>query len=126
MPHHRILVVDDSELVHELARMALDAHAGWEVRCTASGADAVALAASERPDAILLDVEMPQLDGPATVAALRADPAVARTPIVFMTAHDSPDELARLHALGVAGVLAKPFAVDALADQLADTLGWPR
>jgi CheY-like chemotaxis protein len=126
MPHHRILVVDDSELVHELARMALEGHAGWEIRCAASGTEAVALAAAERPDAILLDVEMPQLDGPATVAALRADPAAAQTPIVFLTAHDDPDQLARLRALGVAGVLAKPFAVDALADQLSDLLGWAR
>jgi CheY-like chemotaxis protein len=112
--------------VHELARMALEGHAGWEVRCTASGAEAVALAAAERPDAILRDVVMPQLDGPATVRALRADPAAADVPVVFLTAHDDPDELARLRALGVAGVLAKPFALDALADQLADTLGWTR
>ncbi len=126
MPHHRILVVDDSELVHELARMALEGHARWEIRCAASGAEAVALVGTERPDAILLDVEMPQLDGPATVAALRAAPAAADTPIVFLTAHDDPDELARLRALGVAGVLAKPFAIDALADELAGMLGWAR
>jgi len=106
--------------------MALEGHAGWEVRCAASGAEAVALAAAESPDAILLDVEMPQLDGPATVAALRADPAAADTPIVFLTAHDDPDELARLRTLDVAGALAKPFAIDALAGELADLLGWPR
>jgi CheY-like chemotaxis protein len=126
MPHYRILVVDDSKLVHELARMALEGQDGWEVRCTASGSDAVALAASEQPDAILLDVEMPEMDGPATVAALRADPVGARTPIVFLTAHDAPEELARLRALDVAGVLAKPFDVRALGGQLADLLGWSR
>ncbi|HKG39250.1 MAG TPA: response regulator [Conexibacter sp.] len=126
MPRYRILVVDDSKLVHELARIALEAHDGWEVRCTASGTEAVALAAAEPPDAILLDVEMPELDGPETVAALRATPITAQTPVVFLTAHDGPDELARLHALGVAGVLAKPFDVDTLGDQLADLLGWER
>lgn len=126
MSRYRILVVDDSKLVHELARVALETQAGWEVRCTASGAEAVALAASERPDAVLLDVEMPELDGPATVAALRAEPACTGLPIVFLTAHDDPDELAGLRALGVAGVLAKPFEIDALAGQLADVLGWPR
>jgi two-component system alkaline phosphatase synthesis response regulator PhoP len=124
MPRCRILVVDDSKLVHELARVALGAHDDWEIRCTASGAEAVALAAAEPPDAILLDVEMPELDGPATVAALRAEPASARTPIVFLTAHDDPDELARLLALDVAGVLPKPFDVNTLGDQLADLLGW--
>jgi CheY-like chemotaxis protein len=126
MPPCRILVVDDSKLVHELARMGLEAHAGWAVRCAFSGREALALAAAERPDAILLDVEMPGLDGPATVAALRAESACAQVPVVFLTAHDAPDELARLRGLGVAGVLAKPFEVDALADQLAGVLGWVR
>ncbi|HEV7773554.1 MAG TPA: response regulator [Conexibacter sp.] len=126
MPRYRILVVDDSKLVHELARVALEAHAGWEVRCTASGAEAVALSAAEPPDAILLDVEMPELDGPDTVAALRAEPITAQTPVVFLTAHDDADELARLRALDVAGVLPKPFDVNTLGGQLADLLGWPR
>lgn len=124
MPRYRILVVDDSKLVHELARVALESHDGWEVRCTASGAEAVALAAAEPPDAILLDVEMPELDGPETVAALRAEPSCAHSPVVFLTAHDDPDELARLRTLGVAGVLPKPFDANTLGDQLADLLGW--
>jgi CheY-like chemotaxis protein len=126
MPPYRILVVDDSELVQELARMALESHAGWEVRCATSGADALSLAASEPPDAVLLDVEMPDMDGPQTVAALRGEPRCAHTPIVFLTGHDDPQELARLRALDVAGVLAKPFEVSSLAGQLAQTLGWPR
>jgi CheY-like chemotaxis protein len=126
MPDCRILVVDDSKLVHELARMALEGQAGWAIRCAASGAEAVSLAAAEQPDAILLDVEMPEMDGPATVAALRADPACADLPIVFLTAHDDPGELAQLRALDVAGVLAKPFDVGTLGDELAAVLGWPR
>jgi CheY-like chemotaxis protein len=126
MPHYRILVVDDSKLVHELVRMALEGQAGWEIRCAASGTEAIELANAERPDAILLDVEMPELDGPATLAALRAQPITAQTPVVFLTAHDDPDELARLRELGAAGVLAKPFDVNALADELAELLGWPR
>lgn len=104
--------------------MALERRAGWEVACASSGEAAVALAAAQPPDAVLLDVEMPGLDGPATVAALRAQPLVAHTPIVFLTAHDDERELERLRALDVAGVLAKPFDVDALGDQLAATLGW--
>lgn len=104
--------------------MALEGQAGWEIRCAASGAEAVASATAEQPDAILLDVEMPEMDGPATVAALREQPVTAQTPIVFLTAHDDPDELARLHALDVAGVLAKPFDVGTLGDELTDLLGW--
>lgn len=107
--------------------MALEARENWEIRCAASGAEAVALATAEPPDAIVLDVEMPAMDGPATVAALRAEPLTARTPVVFLTAHDDPEALARLRALdGVAGVIAKPFDVATLGDELADLLGWTR
>jgi len=124
MAPYRILVVDDSELVHELARMALADGPGWDVRCVASGAEAVAAASSLPPDAVLLDVEMPDMDGPATVAALRAQPATADTPILFLTGHDDPAQRARLHQLDVAGVLSKPFDVAALPGQVAEALGW--
>jgi CheY-like chemotaxis protein len=126
MPLCRILVIDDSKLVHELARMALETQAGWQIRCAASGREAVAMARVESPDAVLLDVEMPEMDGPATVAALRANPLTAHTPVVFLTAHDDPAELERLRALAVTGVLAKPFDVSTLAGELADLLGWQR
>jgi CheY-like chemotaxis protein len=126
MHRYRILVVDDSKVVHELARAALETTAGWEVRCAGSGADALALAASMRPDAVLLDVEMPGMDGPATLAALRARSASATTPVLFLTGHDDATERARLAALAVDGVLSKPFDVAALAGEVADALGWPR
>lgn len=126
MASYRILVVDDSELVQELARMALADGAGWEVQCATSGAEAIAAASSLAPDAVLLDVEMPEMDGPATVAALRAQPATAQTPILFLTGHDDPAERARLAALDVVGVLSKPFDFAELPDQVAGALGWVR
>ena len=107
--------------------MALGGREDWEIRCAASGGEAVALATAEPPDAILLDVEMPAMDGPATVAALRAEPVTARIPVVFLTAHDDPAALARLRALnGVAGVITKPFDVGSLGDELSQLLGWAR
>ncbi len=127
MPDHRILVVDDSKLVHELVHLALEARPDWEVLTTDSGVEALERVTREQPDALLLDVEMPQLDGPATLAALRTrDGAVADTPVVFLTGHQDPSERARLQALDVAGVIAKPFELDRLADQLAELLGWER
>ncbi len=126
MPRYRILVVDDSKLVHELARVALESVAGWDVRCADSGAEALRLVAAERPDAVLLDVEMPEMDGPATLAALRSRPGSADMPILFLTGHDEPAERSRLAALAVDGVLSKPFEVDALAGEVANTLGWTR
>jgi CheY-like chemotaxis protein len=126
MPCYRILVVDDSKLVHELVRYALSTVAGWSVVCGESGAQALQIVDAALPDAILLDVEMPGMDGPATAAELRRRGAVARTPIVFMTAHDDPAERARLDACDVSGVVAKPFDAEQLADDLCGMLGWAR
>ena len=82
----RILVVDDDELLREVAKAALEIVGGWQVVTAHSGAEARSPGAPERPDAILLDVMMPGVDGPSTVAALRADPATARIPVIFLTA----------------------------------------
>lgn len=122
----RILVVDDSPLVHELARIALEQVAGWQVLAAHTGAEAVEIAAREQPDALLLDVEMPGLDGPATLRALRERAATRELPAVFLTGHDDADGRARLAALGAAGVLGKPFEVSGLAGELAGLLGWAR
>jgi CheY-like chemotaxis protein len=121
----RVLVVDDSPLVLELARLAL-AGAGWDVECCDSGERAVGRGAAEPPDAVLLDVEMPGMDGPATLAALRADPVSARVPVLFLTGHDDPARRERLAALDVQGVLAKPFDVTGLPAEIAEALGWER
>ena len=106
--------------------MALADGAGWEVRCVPSGAAAIAATAASAPDAVLLDVEMPDMDGPATVAALRAQPTTAQTPILFLTGHEDPAERARLATLDVVGVLSKPFDFAELPGQVADALGWAR
>jgi CheY-like chemotaxis protein len=127
MPGYRILVVDDSRLVHDLVRIAFEARPGWTLLHADSGAEALARVNSGQPDALLLDVEMPDLDGPATLAALRAaGGAAAATPVVFLTGHDEPSERARLEALEPAGVIGKPFELEQLADQLAGLLGWTR
>lgn len=124
MARRRILVVDDSGLVRQLAQMALDTIGGWEVLCAESGSEALELADSEQPEAILLDVVMPGMDGFATLAALRAGPTTARIPVILVTAKDKPADRAHSESLGAAGMIAKPFAVHELADQVAAILGW--
>jgi len=124
MPQRRILLVDDSPLVHELARVALESVSGWELTCVLSGAEALEHRTDEPLDAVLVDVEMPGMDGPETVAALSAAPATSSVPKVFLTGHDDPATRARLSGLGVAGILAKPFDVAGLGDELARMLGW--
>ena len=118
----RVLVVDDSLLMRSAATLGLGRVAGWQVATAASGRDGVELAASYRPDAILLDVVMPELDGPATLRALREQAATHDTPVVFLTA--DAGEPGDLVALGAAGVIAKPFKPDDLAEQLSELLGW--
>lgn len=120
----RILVVDDDELLREVASYALELIGGWEVRTAASGLDAQGCARTDRPDAILLDVMMPGMDGPATVAALRADPSTRDIPVIFLTAKLPPDELGAWGQLRVAGVIGKPFDPMRLADEMARLLGW--
>jgi CheY-like chemotaxis protein len=120
----RILVVDDSPLMLLAVGIGLERPDRWAVTTTGSGRAAIVIAAQHRPDAVLLDVTMPDLDGPDTLRALRADPATASIPVVFMTAAIA-DEV-RLRALGAAGVIGKPLDLATLGDQLDEALGWLR
>lgn len=120
----RILVVDDSALVRQLAHVALDTIGGWEVLRAESGAEALEQADAERPEAILLDVVMPGMDGFATLSALRAKPTTADIPVILVTAKDKAADRERAESLGATGMIAKPFAVEELAGQVAAVLGW--
>jgi CheY-like chemotaxis protein len=118
----RILYIDDEEDISAVATMSLELDPGFEVRACASGHDAVPLAASWQPDIILLDVMMPGIDGPSTLAALRAQAETADIPIVFITARTQAQEVEALKALGARGVIAKPFDPMALAGTVRDYL----
>jgi CheY-like chemotaxis protein len=120
-----ILIIDDDDDIREIAQLALELGASWKVLTASSGADGVAAAASSRPDAILLDVMMPGVDGPATLELLRRNDVTRSIPVVFLTAKSRPAERERLMALGVRGVLAKPFDPMFLSEQVAALLGWP-
>jgi CheY-like chemotaxis protein len=119
----KVLVIDDEDDIRHVAKLALGRVGGMEVVDTGHSVDAVEIAAREAPDAILLDVMMPERDGPSTLAALRADDRTAAIPVVFLTAKVMPSEILRLKALGVAGVLTKPFDPMTLAAALRAALG---
>jgi len=106
-----VLVVDDDPDIRRIAALSLERIGGYRVVLAACGEDALALAARDTPDLVLLDVSMPAMDGPETLRALRAVPGLDRVPVVFFTATSSDVEVARLLALGAAGVIAKPFDV---------------
>jgi len=121
----RILLIDDEELIRVIAEVSLAKVGGWEVLTARSGEEGLAKAAAEHPDAILLDVMMPGLDGPGTLVRLQADPATATIPVVFLTASTPQSGRQHLTELGAAGVLFKPFDPMLLAREIAEVLGWP-
>ena len=120
----RVLVVDDEPDIRAVARLSLERVGGWQVLEATGAAEALALAATERPDAVLLDVMMPVTDGLATFALLRADPRTQGIPVLLLTARAERAEHARWLAAGVRGVLAKPFDPLLLPTQVAEALGW--
>ncbi|HUI97623.1 MAG TPA: response regulator [Xanthobacteraceae bacterium] len=103
------LTVDDEPDIREIIDLSLALDPLFAVRECPSGRDAVRTAIEWRPDLILLDVMMPIMDGPTTLAELRADRRTATIPVVFMTARVQTREQARFRSLGAAGVIAKPF-----------------
>jgi CheY-like chemotaxis protein len=114
-----ILYVEDDPDIRTVAQMALEVVGGFSVTACASGAEA--LAAIERnlvPDLFLLDVMMPEMDGPATLSALRRLPSVVQVPAIFMTAKVQENEVALYKWLGATGVIAKPFDPMQLPQQL--------
>ena len=115
-----ILYVDDEPDIREVACMSLGLDPDLEVRSAESGQQALAMLETEgwRPDAVLLDVMMPGLDGPGTLKALRTLPEHAGTPVVFITARAQPHEQHRYVELGAVGVITKPFNPMTLAQEL--------
>jgi CheY-like chemotaxis protein/HPt (histidine-containing phosphotransfer) domain-containing protein len=105
----RVLHVDDESDIREVVEIALGLDPDFSVQGCASGADALKAAAQEVPDLILLDVMMPGMDGPTTLAHLRQSDKTVNIPVVFMTARAQMRELEHFRSLGAAGVIAKPF-----------------
>ena len=105
----KVLIIDDDADIRSIVRLSLSRLGGMDVIEAASGAAGVRIAEEELPDVILLDMMMPSMDGSATMAALRSQPATSTTPIIFLTAKAMRPEIERLMKLGATGVLIKPF-----------------
>jgi two-component system, OmpR family, alkaline phosphatase synthesis response regulator PhoP len=120
----RVLIVDDEDDIREVAQVSLELVGGWEVLTACSGREGIQCAQTEQPDAILLDVMMPGLDGPTTFEHLQADPVTHDIPVLLLTAKVQTADRARFDSLGVQGVLAKPFDPMKLPGEVAQALGW--
>ncbi len=117
-PLRKVLVVEDNHDIRTIVKAALEMVGGLEVRACESGTEALETVSEFGPQLILLDVMMPDLDGPGVLARLRERPDTAAIPVVFLTAKAAPSEVERLRALGALDVLTKPFDPMTLHEQV--------
>ena len=118
----KLLLVDDDPDIQFVARMALK-RAGFTVTVASSGIQMFEAVQRERPDVILLDWMMPDMDGPEVCRRLKGDPATSDIPVIFLTARSQEAEIARGLALGAAGYIVKPFDALSLGSEVRNLLG---
>ncbi len=114
----RILYVEDEPDIQAVAKMALEAIGGFTVEVASSGAEALDRAPGFNPDLVLLDVMMPEMDGPTTLRALRENPQTSATPVIFVTAKAQAHEIAEYKSQGAIDVITKPFDPMTLPDAI--------
>lgn len=114
-----VLLAEDDPDIQLVARLALK-RAGFTVTVVGNGEEALAAVREHRPDVVLLDWMMPELDGPETCRRLKSDPGTAAIPIIFLTAKSQEAEIQRGLSLGAAGYVTKPFDALALGRQVKD------
>ncbi len=113
----KVLIVDDEDDIRLVAQVGLTA-AGMEVLTAPNGPEGLRIAREQQPAVVVLDVMMPDMDGYATLDALREHPATASIPVIFLTAKPLSRDDERWKRLGVVDVIAKPFAPRALAERV--------
>ena len=120
----RVLVVDDEDAIREVVQAALEIVGDYDVITAGSGSEGFQTATAEHPDAILLDVMMPDMDGIAVFQRLQEEASVRGIPVILLTAKAQPSDRRRFTDLGVAGVIVKPFDPMGLPEEMATILGW--
>ncbi|NNU42382.1 response regulator [Ramlibacter montanisoli] len=119
MSTRRILLVEDDEGLRQIASLSLSKIGRHEVLAVDSGAAALSQAEAFAPELLVLDVNMPDMDGPETLQALRKLPSLAAVPAIFLTARTLAREVAMLRGLGAVDVIAKPFEPRGLCARVA-------
>ncbi|PZV19655.1 MAG: two-component system response regulator [Pseudanabaena sp.] len=119
-----ILLIDDEPNLAEVIAVCLESFKGWKVQIANSGKAGLDLVENVNPDAILLDVMMPKMDGITVYQSLQKNPVTQNIPVIFLTAKVQVSDRDRLTQLGVAGIIAKPFEPLKIADQISQILGW--
>jgi two-component system cell cycle response regulator DivK len=117
----RILLVEDTEDNRQIIR-DLFANVGWDLLEAHDGAAAVAMAAEHRPDLILMDIQLPIMDGYEATRRIRADPALRHIPIIAVTSYALSGDEAKARAAGCDGYVAKPFSPRQLLFKIRELL----
>ncbi len=114
----KILYAEDEPDIREIASLALESIGQFEIATCESGIQVIDLAIDFQPQLILLDVMMPDMDGPTTLKALKVHETLKDVPVIFLTAKILPDEIRRFKASGATDVISKPFDPMTLANQI--------
>ena len=117
-----LLSIDDDNSTSQVIQMTLEMMAGWTVLIANSGVEGVAMAETQQPDAILLDVEMPVMDGLETLHRLQANSITQHIPVILLTCWPELVNQRQMGELGVKGVITKPFDPLTLANRVEYTL----
>ena len=119
-----ILLIDDEPNLAEVISICLSSFKGWNVEVANSGKKGLSIVQTVQPDAILLDVMMPEMDGLTVYQTLQKNPETQNIPVIFLTAKVQTSDLKKFAELGVLGTIAKPFEPLVIADQITQLLNW--
>ncbi len=119
----KVLLAEDDEDIQKVAQISLQFRGGWEVELATNGEECIAKALQNRPDLILLDCMMPQMDGYEACRRLKQDPSLRDIPVIFLTAKSQEREVKKGLSLGAIGYLIKPFNPMTLAEEIRQILG---
>ncbi|MBE9068516.1 response regulator [Leptolyngbya cf. ectocarpi LEGE 11479] len=120
-----ILIIDDEDDIRDVAQVALETIGGWQVSTANNGPEGLAQMQTSLPDAVLLDVMMPDMDGIEVFKRMQADAKTRAIPVILMTAKTQTADQQRFLSLGVTAIITKPFKAMLLANQIAEILDWP-
>ena len=119
-----ILLIDDEPNIAEVIAVCLESFKGWKVQIANSGKVGLSIVETLKPDAILLDVMMPIMDGMTVYQNLKKNPVTQNIPVIFLTAKVQVSDREKFAQLGVVGTIAKPFEPLKISDQIAQLLNW--
>ncbi len=120
----RILIIDDEDDIRAVVQVSLEEFGGWQTITARCGTEGIGLARFEIPDAILLDVSMPDFDGYQVCEVLKQDAQTQAIPVILLTAKVLPSDRQRFAALSVTGVITKPFDPLTIWQEVGEFLGW--